>query len=120
MQSTAPIVVPIPRLVPAIGATIFPSELCPSMKAYRFAKTNSMVLRYRAQKTTVHAKESGLVSTELCTTANNQLKMTRWVMNCRGKVKVACPLYSRKLPRISAAAAAAKGQTPKSPIGLLP
>jgi hypothetical protein len=35
-----------------------------------------------------------------------------WVMNCRGTVKVACPLYSRKLPQISATGAAVKGQEP--------
>jgi hypothetical protein len=33
-----------------------------------------------------------------------------WVNSCRGAVKLGCLLYPRKLPRLSAVSAAAKGQ----------
>jgi hypothetical protein len=32
-----------------------------------------------------------------------------WVKSCRGAVKLACPLYPRKLPRLSPTGAAVKG-----------
>jgi hypothetical protein len=37
-----------------------------------------------------------------------------WVKSCRGAVKVACPLYPRKLPRHSLTGTAVKGHKPTS------
>jgi hypothetical protein len=36
--------------------------------------------------------------------------MTLWVINCRDAVKVGCPLYPQKLPRLSPTGASALGR----------
>ena len=53
---------------------------------------------------------TGVYNQALCNAAKMGPRGPLWVISCRGAVKVACPLYPRKLPRHSFAVAAVKCQ----------
>jgi hypothetical protein len=46
----------------------------------------------------------------LCITAKSDARLPLWVISCRGAVKLECPLYPRKLPRLPPSGAAVMGQ----------
>jgi len=53
---------------------------------------------------------SSVTASVLCLTAILVRSCPLWVISCRDAVKVGCPLYPRKLPRLSPTGASAKGQ----------